>query len=173
MLTMVTLPDERLFQVSRPVTAVDGKLVSFVDQMFETMHTSDGIGLAGVQVGLMDRLFIVQIPDEKPLVFINPRIEQLSDHIVGYEEGCLSIPGIYSDVQRPDKVRVSAIGRDGNEFTLDAEGLLARVIQHEYDHLEGKLFYQNLRPRQQARFLKACAREHGTDLDGLIRQIRD
>lgn len=170
MLELVKLPDERLFQVSVPVGQVNGELIAFTDLMIATMHESDGIGLAAVQVGRNERFFVVHLPDEEPLVFINPRIELLGDRLVPYEEGCLSIPGIYSDVLRPKEVRISAVGRNGNEFTLEAEGLLARVIQHEYDHLEGKLFYQHLKERQQVRFLKACEREHQTDLAHLMGQ---
>lgn len=159
MLPIVTLPDESLFRASREVTTIDAELERFVRDMIDTMVEANGIGLAAVQVASPLRLFVVQVPEEDPRVFINPKILEYSDRTGFYEEGCLSIPGIYSDVSRPLQVRIKALGLDGKEFVLDADELLARVIQHEYDHLDGTLFYQHLKPRQQERFLKAYERE--------------
>ena len=167
MLPIVTLPDDRLFQKSADVTTIDGTLNQFVQDMIKTMIEADGIGLAAVQVGSLQRLFVVRIPNEEALVFINPTILQFSDTTGPYEEGCLSIPGIYSDIIRPLEINVKAVDLNGSEFTLDADGLLARVIQHEYDHLNGTLFYQLLKPRQQERFLRVYERERGAETSTL------
>jgi len=155
MMNVVVLPDDRLFQVSEPVMNMQGDMREIALQMIDTMHGSRGIGLAGVQVGIMNRLFVVHIDDDVPRVFINPVITALSDTMTSYEEGCLSIPGVYAHVDRPDALQIEAFDMDGKSFKLEASGLLARVIQHEYDHLEGRLFYQHLEERQQKRFLRA------------------
>lgn len=160
MLPIVTLPDERLFKSSTEITQIDDKLRNFARDMIDTMHEADGVGLAAIQVGASQRLFVVHVPKDQPRVFINPRIILLSEETGPYEEGCLSIPGVYSDVIRPLEVQIIALDIEGKEFTLDADDLLARVIQHEFDHLNGKLFYQHLKPRQQERFLKIYEREH-------------
>lgn len=122
--------------------------------MLQTMHEAKGIGLAGPQVGLMERLFVVHVPDDIPRVFINPRLVALSPDEGAYEEGCLSIPGVWADVKRPLGVSVEAYDEQGRSFSLDADGVLARVIQHEYDHLEGVLFFEHLSKRKQERLLK-------------------
>jgi peptide deformylase len=142
MLDLVTLPDDRLHEVSEPVKNIDGSIANLAKDMISTMQLSKGIGLAGVQVGRLIRMFVVQVPEEQPLVFINPIILDKSTEVNGYEEGCLSIPGVYADVSRPSQVQVTAWNEQGKEFGFEADGLLARVIQHEYDHLEGKLFYE-------------------------------
>ncbi|KGE70722.1 peptide deformylase [Spirochaeta lutea] len=154
MLDLVTLPDDRLHEVSNPVANIDGTLEKLVHDMIETMQLSKGIGLAGVQIGRMDRLFVVGVPDDKPRAFINPIITARSSELSDYEEGCLSIPGVYADVTRPESVQVTAWDEQGREFSLEASGLLARVIQHEYDHLDGTLFYEYLRPGSQKRLLR-------------------
>ncbi|MFQ3547068.1 MAG: peptide deformylase, partial [Termitinemataceae bacterium] len=112
-----------------------------------------GIGLAGPQVGLLQRIFIVHIEGETPRVFINPTIIGTSPEQSQYEEGCLSIPGMYADVNRPEKITIQAWNERGRPFTLDAEGLLARVIQHEYDHLEGVLFIDRLSELKRKRLI--------------------
>ena len=153
MLDLVLLPDERLHEKSAPVGNIDGELADFVQSMISTMQTAKGIGLAGVQVGRMQRLFVVQVQEQDPLVFINPEISALSEETWEYEEGCLSIPGVYADVVRPEKLQVRAWNEQGKEFSIEAAGLLARVIQHEFDHLEGTLFYEHLRPGTRRRLL--------------------
>jgi peptide deformylase len=160
MLPIVTLPDERLFRDSKPVEVIDGSTEKFVLEMLETMHEADGLGLAAVQVGVHSRIFVIQLPEDDPLVFINPRILLRSDRTGAYEEGCLSVPGVYSDVIRPLEVKVSAWDAKGKEFTLEADELLARVIQHEYDHLDGTLFFRHLKKRQQERFLRVYQKTH-------------
>ncbi len=161
MLDLVTLPDERLFVKSTAVLSIDDALLEFIDEMIGTMNDANGVGLAAVQVGLLHRLFIVHAPKDELRIFINPTIELISDRANVYEEGCLSIPGVYSDVERPDALRIKALNQSGNEFQLDAEDFLARVIQHEFDHLEGQLFYQHLSVRKQDRFLKIYEKNNG------------
>ena len=160
MLSIVTLPDERLFRDSAPVANIDGPLKQLTLEMLELMHQADGIGLAAVQVAVQSRLFVIQLPDGEPLVFINPRILAHGEETGPYEEGCLSVPGVYSDVIRPLEIEIAAWDADGREFKMAADGMLARVIQHEYDHLDGTLFYQHLKPRQQDRFLKVYQKTH-------------
>ena len=144
MLDIVTLGDEVLREKCTPVTVFDDALHILIEAMYETLDSADGLGLAAPQVGVDKRFFIVSLPDGTRREFINPEITGTSLETNPYEEGCLSIPGVYYDVVRPSKVIVSARDADGKEFTLKASGLLARVIQHEYDHLEGKLFIDRL-----------------------------
>ncbi len=108
--------------------------------MFETMDQADGVGLAAPQVGIAKRFFVVTADDGVRRVFVNPEIIKTSSEIVPYEEGCLSLPGIYEEIKRPAAVTITALDQNGKRFTLDAEGLLARVVQHENDHLDGILY---------------------------------
>ena len=119
---------------------INDDLRSFIDEMFDTMNEANGVGLAGPQAGISKRIFVVVADDEIRRVFINPQIISTSSELSDYDEGCLSVPGVYETVQRPAKVSVQAYNENGKLFTLDADGLLARIIQHEYDHLEGMLF---------------------------------
>lgn len=139
-----TLGHEVLRQKALPVQDINDEIAALVKEMRETMYAGRGIGLAGPQVGLLQRIFVVHIEGDIPRVFINPSIIQTSPELTEYEEGCLSIPGLYGEVKRPEAVRIQAWNERGRPFTLDAEGLLARVIQHEYDHLEGVLFIDRL-----------------------------
>ncbi len=154
MISLVYHPDDRLQTKVDPVTNISAETVRITSEMLQTMHEAKGIGLAGPQVGLMERLFVVHVPDDAPRVFINPRLVAVSPDQGPYEEGCLSIPGVYADVKRPLEVSVEAYDQQGRFFTLDADGVLARVIQHEYDHLEGVLFFEYLSKRKQERLLK-------------------
>ncbi len=154
MISLVYHPDERLQQKVEPVDNITGDVARLTDKMVTLMHDAKGIGLAGPQVSWMGRLFVVHVPDDKSRVFINPRIVAVSPDDGLYEEGCLSIPGVYADVRRPLAISVEAFDREGNPFSLDADGILARVIQHEYDHLEGVLFFERLTRRKQERLLK-------------------
>lgn len=142
MLPILHYPDERLRQVAAPVTAFDNALAKLVDDMAETMYAAPGVGLAATQVGVPQRVFIVDIGEEEASgdlrVFVNPEIEHF-DGETAWEEGCLSFPGIRESIQRAERVRVSARDVRGDRFTIDAEGLLAIAIQHENDHLNGKL----------------------------------
>jgi peptide deformylase len=150
---IITLGNDVLRQKALPIQDIDAQVKALAQEMIETMHRGRGIGLAGPQVGLLQRIFVVQIDGDSPRVFINPTIIGTSPEISQYEEGCLSIPGLYADVTRPEKVTVQAWNERGRPFTLDAEGLLARVIQHEYDHLEGVLFIDRLSEPKRNRLL--------------------
>jgi peptide deformylase len=154
MLNIVTLGDERLQKHSILVPEFDGELQRLVEQMFETMHINKGIGLAAVQVGKLIRLFITDIPKYGPLVFINPEVVETSVDQSTYEEGCLSIPDVNADVIRPSQVRIQAWNLKGRPFTMDAEDLQARVIQHEFDHLNGLLFIDRINPKKRERLVK-------------------
>ena len=136
------LGEEILREVAEPVKPeeINDELRAFLDEMFETMIEADGVGLAGPQAGISKRLFVVIADDEVRRVFINPQIVKTSEEMCDYDEGCLSIPQVYETIQRPAKVTVQALNEKGRPFTLEAEGLLARIIQHENDHLDGKLF---------------------------------
>jgi peptide deformylase len=154
MLNIVTLGDERLQKHSIVVPEFDGEIQTLTEQMFETMYTNKGIGLAAVQVGKLIRLFITHIPNDGPRVFINPEVVETSVDQGTYEEGCLSIPEVNADVIRPAHVKVQAWNLNGRPFSLDADQLLARVIQHELDHLNGVLFIDRLDPKKRERLVK-------------------
>ena len=136
------LGEEILRQKAEPVKPeeINDELRSFLNEMFEAMIEADGVGLAGPQAGISKRLFVVIADDDVRRVFINPQIISTSAEMVDFEEGCLSVPQVYESISRPKKVTVQAFNENGRPFTLEADGLLARVIQHEYDHLDGILF---------------------------------
>jgi peptide deformylase len=140
MLKVVTLGNSLLNQVSEPVNDIDEALKEFVREMYEIMIRKRGVGLAAVQVGRPIRLFITKVEDDPLRVFINPEIVETSVEQESYEEGCLSIPGINADVVRSSWVKIQAWNENGKPFTLSVEGFPARVIQHEFDHLNGVLF---------------------------------
>lgn len=146
-------PDERLEQLAVPVQSITAATALLANEMIDLMHRAEGIGLAGPQVGLLERIFVVHLNNDQPRVFINPEIVARSLEEEPYEEGCLSIPGIYANVRRPVAITVTALDLSGNEIRLDADGLLARVIQHEYDHLQGVLFLNHLTRRRRERVL--------------------
>jgi peptide deformylase len=145
-LTILEYPDLRLRKRAEPVETVDDGLRTLIDDMLETMYAAPGIGLAATQVNVHKRLLVLDVSEENdaPMVFINPEIEVLDPEPMGYEEGCLSVPGYFELVQRPRSIRVRALGRDGQPFEMEAEGLLAVCLQHEVDHLDGKLFVDYL-----------------------------
>ncbi len=159
-LTILKYPDERLRTVAEPVTSVDDSLRDTIDAMFETMYDSNGVGLAATQVNVHKRLFLADCSEDQsePLVFINPEITE-KDGLFANEEGCLSFPGVYAKVERASKVTVKALDRNGEEFSLTAEGLLAICIQHELDHLNGKLFVDYLSPLKRDRIRKKLEKE--------------
>jgi len=140
MLKIYKLGEDVLRQVAKPVEEVTEKHKKLAEEMFETMEAANGVGLAAPQVGLSIRMFVVIADDDVRRVFINPQIISTSQELTPYEEGCLSIPEVYESIMRPKTVTVQALNEFGKPFTLEADGLLARVIQHEYDHLEGHLF---------------------------------
>ncbi|MBU1313196.1 MAG: peptide deformylase [Alphaproteobacteria bacterium] len=145
---LIILPDPILRQPSRPFEQVDTEVLRLADDMLETMYDAPGIGLAAVQIGVPRRLLVIDISrddeENKPQVFINPEIVATSDDRSVYEEGCLSIPDYYAEVERPATVTVQYIGRDGKQQTVDADGLLATCLQHEIDHLNGILFIDHI-----------------------------
>ena len=147
LLPILEFPDPRLRTVATPVDVVDDALRTLVDDMFETMYDAPGIGLAASQVDVHRRLLVLDVSEDKsrPMVFINPEIlEQRGRQTC--QEGCLSVPGIYADVDRAEWIRVRALDRDGQPFEIEADGLLAVCIQHEMDHLAGKVFVDYLSP---------------------------
>ena len=155
LLNVLHFPDPRLRTRAEPVEAVDDDVRRLVDDMFETMYAAPGIGLAATQVNVHRRVIVIDISEGKdqPLCLINPEITAL-DGIEEMEEGCLSVPGVYERVSRADRITVSALDRDGAPYSLDAEGLLAVCIQHEMDHLEGKLFIDYLSEMKRGRIRK-------------------
>lgn len=155
LLEILHYPDKRLRTVAKDVEQVDDSIRQLVDDMFETMYAAPGIGLAATQINVHQRVIVIDISTEKnqPLCLINPEIIK-SDGIEECEEGCLSVPEIYENVQRAETVTVKALNKDGEEFTLDADDLLAVCIQHEMDHLVGKLFVDYLSPLKQHRLKK-------------------
>ncbi|OHX13604.1 peptide deformylase [Chromobacterium sphagni] len=152
LLNILHYPDERLHTVAKPVEVFDAALQQQIDDMFETMYEAKGIGLAATQVDHHYRLVVMDISEERDerRVFINPEIIAKDGETV-YEEGCLSVPGIYDKVTRAEHVKVKALDRDGKPFELDADGLLAICIQHEIDHLNGVVFVERLSQLKQTR----------------------
>lgn len=159
-LEILHYPDPRLRNCARPVDVVDEDIKTLVDNMLETMYDAPGIGLAATQVNVDQRVIVIDVSEDKsqPLCFINPELEGTDGH-VELEEGCLSVPGIYETVQRAEQIRVRAMNREGESFTLDAEGLLAVCIQHEIDHLDGKLFVDYLSRLKQQRIRKKAQKQ--------------
>jgi peptide deformylase len=144
-LVILEYPDPRLRKKAAPVTVVDDALRQFIDNLVETMYAANGVGLAATQVDVHKRVIVLDVSEsrDQPLVLINPELLSKEGEGPG-EEGCLSLPGIYDKLSRATKIRVTALGRDGQPFEMDAEGLLGVCIQHEMDHLEGKLFVDYL-----------------------------
>lgn len=169
-LDILHFPDNRLRTRARPVDQVDDELRKLIDDMFETMYQAPGIGLAATQVNVHKRLVVIDVSEDKsePRVFINPEIVE-KEGIEEMEEGCLSVPGAYEKVRRADRVKVRALDRDGKEFNLEADGLLAVCIQHELDHLNGKLFVDHIseikRQRIRAKLVKAQKQHRNPDDD--------
>jgi len=154
LLLILEFPDPRLRTKARPIAQADAALTRLIDDMFATMYAAPGIGLAATQVDAHIRLVVMDVSEEKnePRVFINPEILE-KEGVQVYQEGCLSVPGVFADVERADRIRLRARDRDFREFELAADGLLAVCIQHELDHLEGKVFVDYLSPfkREQVR----------------------
>jgi peptide deformylase len=161
-LTILEFPDPRLRTVAAPVKVVDDSIRQLIDDMFETMYDAPGVGLAATQVDVHQQVIVIDVSEDKnqPLVFINPAIEVLDDELREYDEGCLSVPGFYEPVSRPARVRVRALDRDGNPFELEPEDLLAVCIQHEVDHLRGKLYVDYLTPLKRNRIRHKLEKQH-------------
>jgi peptide deformylase len=161
-LNILEFPDPRLRTLAKPVAVVDDALRQLIDDMFETMYAAPGIGLAATQVNVHKRLVVMDLSEDKsaPRVFINPELETLTEDLGPYQEGCLSVPGFYENVERPLRVRIRALDRDGQPFEEIAEDLLAVCIQHECDHLNGKLFVDYLSSLKRDRIKKKLEKQH-------------
>ena len=160
-LNILEYPNPRLRIKAEPVAVVDKEIMQLVDDMFETMQDAQGIGLAASQVDVQKRVIVMDISEQRdePRVYINPEIEILEPDTTPYEEGCLSVPGFYEAVDRPAHVMIRALDRQGNAFEEEAKGLLAVCIQHEIDHLEGKLFVDYLSPLKRDRIRKKLKKQ--------------
>lgn len=154
-LSVLQFPDARLRNKALPVDRVDDEIKQLVSNMFETMYEQHGVGLAAIQVNIPQRIIVMDVSETQaaPLTFINPEITE-REGVQFESEGCLSFPGVFDKVERSDKIRVKALNKEGEEFQLDAEGLLSICIQHEMDHLEGILFIDHLSRLKQERARK-------------------
>jgi peptide deformylase len=159
---IIILPDKRLRQVSEPVKQIDAGIKKLVDELFETMYDAPGIGLAAIQIGIPKRVITLDLSkkedNQEPQVFINPEIVWTSDETAKYEEGCLSIPDYYEEVERPAEVKVKYLDRDGKPREIAAKGLLATCLQHEIDHINGVLFIDHLSKLKRDRVIKKFAK---------------
>lgn len=161
LLNILEFPDQRLRKKAFPVNEVNSDTRKLVDDMFETMYESRGVGLAATQINVQQRVIVMDTSEEKdaPVCFINPEIIA-KDGIEESEEGCLSVPGVFEKVKRAECIKVKALNRDGETFELEANDLLAVCIQHEIDHLEGKLFVDYLSPLKRQRIKKKMEKKH-------------
>lgn len=161
-LEILEFPDPRLRKQAAPVREVTEATRTLIDDMFETMYAAPGIGLAATQVNVHQRILVIDVSEEndQPQIFINPEVTILDPELGEYDEGCLSVPGFYETVNRPQGVEVSALDREGQPFTRTLEGLLAICLQHEIDHLDGKLFVDYLSPLKRMRIRKKLEKLH-------------
>ncbi|MDR3301463.1 MAG: peptide deformylase [Spirochaetaceae bacterium] len=151
---VLTLGDEQLRQKALAVKKIDESYQRLADSMLDILHKQRGVGLAGPQVGVLERIFVVHVEGDVPRVFINPSIIETSEAQLSFEEGCLSVPGVWAELIRPKIIKVQAWNERGRPFTIEVGGLLARVIQHECDHLEGVLFIDHLSEAKRERLLE-------------------
>ena len=161
-LNILEFPDPRLRTTAKPVESVTDATRQLIDNMFETMYDCPGIGLAATQVDVHQQIIVIDVSEDKsePLVLINPKVTVLEGDLEKMQEGCLSVPGFYEDVERVEHCKVEALDRDGNAFELEATGLLAVCIQHEMDHLNGKLFVDYLSSTKRDRIRKKLEKQH-------------
>lgn len=161
LLTILRYPNPRLHKIAKPVTNFDDRLRKLVADMAETMYAAPGVGLAATQIDVHEQLVVIDISDTQNAlqVFINPEIVWSSEDLQVYDEGCLSVPGIYDGVERPARIRVRALDLEGKSFERDADGLLAVCIQHEIDHLKGKVFVEYLSPLKRNRIKAKLQKE--------------
>jgi peptide deformylase len=166
-LPIIETPDPFLRRKSSPVEEITPELRALIEDMFETMYEAPGIGLAAIQVGVPKRILVIDLqepeeeggePVRRPLVFINPEVVTASDHLQSYNEGCLSVPDMYAEVERPDRIRARWLDRDGKAHDEELDGLLAVCLQHEMDHLEGILFIDHLSRLKRDMILKKLAK---------------
>lgn len=161
-LQILEFPDPRLRKIAAPVTVFDKDLEILINNMLETMYEAQGIGLAATQVNVHKRLLVLDISENKdsPQVFINPEFEIIQPELNEYDEGCLSVPGFYETVSRPSAILVRALTAEGGALTLEADGLLATCIQHEIDHLDGKLFVDYISALKRQRIRARLEKDH-------------
>ncbi len=161
-LQILEFPDPRLRKIAEPVKVVDDSIRQLVDDMFETMYAAPGIGLAATQVNVHKRIVVIDVSEDKSgaLVFINPEVTVLDGEPQEMQEGCLSVPGFYENVTRIEHVLIKALDRNGEPFELEAHGLLAVCIQHELDHLNGKLFVDYLSNMKRTRIRQKLEKQH-------------
>ena len=161
-LDILEFPDPRLRTVATLVESVDEGMRALIEDMLETMYDASGIGLAATQVNVHKRLLVMDVSEERdqPTVFINPSVEVLDPELGSYDEGCLSVPGFYEEVNRPRQIRVTALDRNGESFTQELEGLAAICLQHEIDHLDGKLFVDYISPLKRQRIRRKLEKSH-------------
>ena len=154
-LPILAYPDPRLRTIATPVEQIDESIQTLIDDMFETMYDARGIGLAATQIDRHIQVIVMDLARDgepsAPQVFINPKVTPLTDELAPYQEGCLSIPEVYDTIDRPSRVQIDALDRDGKPFSVEADGLLAVCIQHEMDHLNGVLFVDYLSTLKQSR----------------------
>ena len=161
-LQILEFPDPRLRKIAAPVTIFDDKLEVLIDDLLATMYEAEGIGLAATQVNIHQRFLVIDVSEEKdnPQVFINPRFEVIEGELSEYDEGCLSVPGFYETVSRPRIIKVIAQDKAGEKFEIEAEGILSTCIQHEIDHLDGKLFVDYISTLKRDRIRSKLEKEH-------------
>jgi peptide deformylase len=167
LLPILRYPDARLHKVAKPVAQVDDRIRALVDDMLETMYDAKGVGLAATQIDVHERVVVIDTSEERnaPMVLINPEIIQRSDEMIVWEEGCLSVPTVYDKVERHARIRARALDRDGKSYEFDGEELLAVCVQHELDHLMGKVFVEYLSPLKRNR-IKTKLQKRSQDGEG-------
>jgi peptide deformylase len=163
-LSILHYPDQRLHTIAKSVAAVDARIVQIVADMGETMYEASGIGLAATQVDIHERIIVIDVSEDRNelMVFINPELTWASPEKKSWREGCLSVPEFFDEVERPERIKIKALNQAGKLFELEADGLLAVCLQHEMDHLQGKVFVEYLSPLKQSRIslkLKKRAKE--------------
>ncbi len=161
LLEILEYPDQRLRTIAKPVVEVNDDIRRIVDNMLETMYNANGVGLAATQVNIHQRIVVMDLSEDanEPQILINPSYEPIGDEKSDLQEGCLSVPGFYELLDRYDRVRLTALDRDGNEYSKDYDGLAAVCVQHELDHLEGKLFIDTLSRLKQDRIKKKLGKK--------------
>ncbi|MCF7980882.1 MAG: peptide deformylase [Pseudomonadales bacterium] len=166
LLNILRFPDPRLRKIAQPIDEIDDSIRQLAEDMLETMYAAPGIGLAATQVNVQKRLVVMDISEEKdqPLIFINPEIQPIGDEIEEMEEGCLSVPGFFELVKRPAHVIIRALDKEGKPFEIEDQELLAVCIQHEIDHLDGKLFVDYLSPLKRQRIRKKLEKQERLQL---------
>ena len=163
-LSILHYPDQRLHTIAKPVASVDARIQQIVADMAETMYEASGIGLAATQVDIHERIIVIDVSEDRNelMVFINPELTWASPEKKSWREGCLSVPEFFDEVERPERIKIKALNQAGKLFELEADGLLAVCLQHEMDHLQGKVFVEYLSPLKQSRIslkLKKRAKE--------------